>query len=173
MTEADAEASKPGRQLVAFAVGLYGRPGVADACLLLQDGCGVNIPILLMAAWLAARGSRATPSLLEGAGETVGDWHREVVEPLRIVRRRLKSGPAPAPGRSTDEIRDVVKKAELSAEIVELTVLEEFALNQAFEAGRPDPVEAISTVVDFYRVGARESAHDEAIRTIAAAIQAG
>ena len=35
-----------------FAVRLYAEPGVGEACLALQDRFGVDVPLLLWAAWL-------------------------------------------------------------------------------------------------------------------------
>ena len=37
-----------------WAVAAYGRPGVAPACLDLQDRFEQNVPLLLAAAWSAA-----------------------------------------------------------------------------------------------------------------------
>jgi uncharacterized protein (TIGR02444 family) len=37
-----------------WALDAYARPGVAEACLELQDVHGQNVPLLLWAAWAAA-----------------------------------------------------------------------------------------------------------------------
>ena len=37
-----------------FALAVYQKPGVSDACLLLQDRHGCNVPLLLFAAWAGA-----------------------------------------------------------------------------------------------------------------------
>ena len=87
-----------GGALWRFALAVYRKPGVSDACLLLQDRHGCNVPLLLFAAWAGAeRGVALTADEVAAAGSAVGPWHGEVVEPLRAVRRRLKHGPPPAP----------------------------------------------------------------------------
>src|SRR5258708_13954699 len=44
-----------------FSLRFYRRPGVADACIALQDGCGVDVNILLFLLWLALA-RRCVPS---------------------------------------------------------------------------------------------------------------
>jgi len=49
------------------------------------------------------------------------------VRPLRSVRRRLKSGPPPAPNAISEALRARVESVELEAERIELAILEELA----------------------------------------------
>ncbi len=108
-----------------FAVALYGRPGMADLCLELQDRHGMDVPLLLWAAWVgAARDHALTPGELAAADAAVAPWRRDVVAPLRAVRRRLKQGPLPlAPTAGSDSLRDRVKALELEAERLQLAEL--------------------------------------------------
>ena len=53
----------------------------------------------------------------------VAPWRGEVVAALRQLRRRLKSGPAPAPCEATERLRAQIKSAELHAEQIEQAVL--------------------------------------------------
>src|SRR5689334_755005 len=95
-----------GGALWRFALTVYQKPGVSDACLLLQDHYGCNVPLLLFAAWAGAACSVAlTADEVAAAGKAVGPWHGEVVESLRVVRRRLKYGPPPAPDEATAKLR--------------------------------------------------------------------
>ncbi|WP_117193326.1 TIGR02444 family protein [Rhizobium terrae] len=107
-----------------FALKLYGAPGVADACLVLQDENGVDVPVLLFSAWLAKNSVSLSTAEIARLDDLVKDWRNEVVRPLRAVRRRLKSGPRPAPTKETETLRNGVKGAELGAEKIELAVLE-------------------------------------------------
>lgn len=66
------------------------------------------------------------------ARAVVDAWRNEIVRPLRAVRRRFKSGPAPAPDTRTAALRRHVAKAELDAEMVELDELGKWA--DEFEA---------------------------------------
>jgi uncharacterized protein (TIGR02444 family) len=115
-------------ELVTDTVALYGRDGVANACLLLQQRTSLDVNVLLMAAWMGARRKRAL-----GAAEAararalVADWHAQIVTPLRAIRRRLKSGPPPAPSEQTDLLRAKIQAIEISAEIIELSQLQGLA----------------------------------------------
>ena len=46
-----------------------------------------------------------------------------LVEPLRRVRNRMKSGPAPAPSPTTEPLRNKIKAAELDGEQIALAAL--------------------------------------------------
>ena len=56
-----------------FALAVYQKPGVSDACLLLQDRHGCNVTLLLFAAWAGAeRGVALTPTRLPPQGTPSG-----------------------------------------------------------------------------------------------------
>jgi uncharacterized protein (TIGR02444 family) len=110
-----------------FALRLYGGVGVSQAALLLQDRCGADVNVVLLAAFVgAARGSSLSASEFQAARDRTRQWQREVVGPLRVLRQRLKDGPAPAPNPATAELRDRVKALELDAELIELDDLSDF-----------------------------------------------
>src|SRR5690606_291939 len=104
------------RELWDFALRLYGAPGVSDACLTLQDESGVDVPLLLFAAWLADNDTPLRAEEIARIDGVVAGWREDVVKPLRAVRRRLKAGPRPAPTAQTELLRDGVKGVELQAE---------------------------------------------------------
>jgi uncharacterized protein (TIGR02444 family) len=107
-----------------FVVALYARPGVSQACLLLQDRAGVDVNILLFALYAAVeRGVVLAAHELQEMDAAVAAWRNDIILPLRSVRRRLKTGPEPAPGDKTEVLRTQVKSCELDAERVELAVL--------------------------------------------------
>lgn len=107
-----------------FALKLYGAPGVGDACLVLQDESGVDVPVLLFSAWLSKNGTALTAEEVARIDGLVKEWRDEVVKPLRAIRRRLKTGPLPAPTKETETLRNGVKGVELSSEKIELAILE-------------------------------------------------
>lgn len=85
-----------------WAVETYGRPGVAEACLALQDSYGQNVSFLLWAIW-----ANPDEAALARGVQVARDWDQAVLAPLRSVRRALK----------TDEaLREDIKAAELKAE---------------------------------------------------------
>jgi uncharacterized protein (TIGR02444 family) len=101
----------------AFALEVYARPGVSEACLKLQNEAGLDVLLLLATAFAAVR-----LRLLLTAAE-IGEldnacrlWREQVVRPLRAIRTGLKTGPAPAPNNETEELRSKVKAIELDAE---------------------------------------------------------
>ncbi|WP_324764079.1 TIGR02444 family protein (plasmid) [Sinorhizobium meliloti] len=123
-----------------FALGFYAASGVGEACLTLQDECGVDVPVLLFSAWLSKHSVALTEAELVRIDGVVADWRDEVVKPLRSVRRRLKSGPQPAPNHDTEALRNGLKGIELGSEKIEMAVLE--AEGEALIAAGGAPVDA-------------------------------
>ena len=107
-----------------FALELYRRVGVADACLGLQNRHDLDVNVVLFAAFVGAvRRQTLTTADLDLAHRRVDAWHREVVRPLRAVRQRLKTGPLPAPNEATGGLRRKLAQLEIEAEIIELDQL--------------------------------------------------
>ncbi|MBN8293297.1 TIGR02444 family protein [Rhodobacter sp. NTK016B] len=116
------------RPLWDFTLELYGTPGIPDACLTIQDRHQADVTLLIFAAWVGAvRRTRLTPEQAQSAAAAVADWHAEIVRPLRAVRRRMKTGPRPAPDAGTEALRDKLKAVEIGAEKIELLLLESLA----------------------------------------------
>lgn len=104
-----------------FSVAVYGRPGVADACLRLQDRLGLDVNLLLFGCWVGVLGGgrveeRDWKRLI---GETSA-WRAETVEPLRAIRRRLKTASWPGiDPAAASALREAVMQLELEAERLE------------------------------------------------------
>jgi uncharacterized protein (TIGR02444 family) len=147
MREADHPHPQPAdAPLWTFAVNLYGAPGVAEACLALQDRYGCDVNVLLFAAWMGAAHHHTLSSVeLAEAAATVQHWHAEIVRPLRSVRRRLKSGPPPARHATTEALRARVKSVELEAERIELAMLEALAA-RAYTRGSTSGGESLANL---------------------------
>lgn len=127
-----------------FALALYAREGVPPACLALQEATGLDVNILLFAAWRGAVLRReVSPADIDAARARVAEWHSEVVKALRTVRRRLKTGPSPAPDDRTAKLRAQVQAIEIAAEIIELEEL------GALADGPPAPPETDAAVLGF------------------------
>jgi uncharacterized protein (TIGR02444 family) len=110
----------------AFALRIYARPLVADACLRLQDEAGVDVMMFLIIAFAAVRHHvLLTTSEVRDLDEACRPWREQIVHPLRAVRGRLKSGPLPAPSRETEPFRSTIKAAELAAERLQNRLLAE------------------------------------------------
>jgi uncharacterized protein (TIGR02444 family) len=101
----------------AFALDIYARPGVADACLSLQNRAGVDVMMFLMVGYAAIKHRilLTLPEIRE-LDEACRPWREQIVRPLRAIRLGLKAGPAPAPSSETEQFRSKVKAVELAAE---------------------------------------------------------
>ena len=108
----------------AFALRFYERPEVAEALLLLQDRVGADVCVVLFALFIARTHRVAVDGQdLADLDAVIADWRREVIWPLRSLRRRLRSGPSPAPAAATQALLQRIKAAEIDAEQIELAVL--------------------------------------------------
>ena len=116
----------------------YGRPGVADACLSLQDEHGQSAPYLLWAVWARAD----DPDLLAAAAAAVRAWEDVATLPLRRVRRDLKTPRPPVADNDREFVRTGAAEAELAAEKALLQALE--ALTPTPPRGRASPAQALA-----------------------------
>lgn len=104
-----------------WALEVYARQPVAEACLQLQDAHGQNVPYLLWAAWMGQEGRSAD---LKGAAKIMRQWDAEVGAPLRGVRRALKAPRPMVDEAAKESLRDAVKAVELRGERVLMESLE-------------------------------------------------
>ncbi len=102
----------------AFALRFYARPGVAAACLALQDEAGADVCLMLRLLHLATDRMAAQAASVAALDAAARPWREAVVHPLRGIRRWLRDSHADA-----DALREAVKSAELDAERMLLMVL--------------------------------------------------
>jgi uncharacterized protein (TIGR02444 family) len=131
----------------AFALEIYARPGVAEACLKLQNEAGVDVMIFLMVAYAAVR-HRIFLTLAEirTLDETCRPWREQIVRPIRAIRSGLKRGPLPAPNPETEQFRSKVKAIELAAERLQNQLLAECLPLRPPERDAVDPEELRSVL---------------------------
>lgn len=116
-----------------FSLRVYGAPGVAAECLDLQDKRGLDINVVLFAAWLGAeRGVQLDASDINRIGQAVANWSDSVVRPLRAVRQGLKLMPEIA-WSEVQALRKRVADTELFSEQIEQAQLYRLAT----DFGRP------------------------------------
>jgi uncharacterized protein (TIGR02444 family) len=117
------DSSRPlNEQSWAFALQIYAEPGIADACLRLQAEAGVDVMMLLTAAFAAVRcGILLSPSDIKDMDDTCRSWREQIVQPLRALRVALKSWPSSTP--ATEKLRSQIKASELSAERLQNDVM--------------------------------------------------
>ncbi len=107
--------SSEGSDFWRFSLALYAQPAVPPACLRLQDGHGLDVNLLLFCLYAGSRGRRLDAGELAALDARVAAWRAQVVQPLRAMRRWLKTAdldPALAPA----ELRPRVQALELAAE---------------------------------------------------------
>src|SRR4029077_15958065 len=113
MADAQAEQGSP---FWRFSLRFYRLPGVADACIALQDGCGVDVNILLFLLWLATARRRVPLAEAQELCAKAAAWRDDVVAPLRTLRRRLKDGSTLVERGTAELFRTRIKAMELESE---------------------------------------------------------
>jgi uncharacterized protein (TIGR02444 family) len=103
----------PADRLWAFSTALYAAPGVEAACLDLQERFGADVNLALFCVWAGPLDAAG----LARAAAAAAPVQRDLVLPLRAMRRALARGGEEAP------LRAAVKAAELEAERLELARL--------------------------------------------------
>lgn len=99
-----------------FSLAFYAREPVGAACLSLQDRRGADVNILLLCCWLATLKLTINEAGLRAAIEAVADWRRNVLEPLRAVRRQVVNAPMEIDRAERRAIKDGLLAAELDSE---------------------------------------------------------
>ena len=118
-----------------FSLRFYALPDVAPACLALQDQANVDVNLMLFLLFVADGGRAITRDDVVRLDASIAPWRSEVVEPLRALRRRLRSGVGDVPTPTSEGLRNMVKKIELEAERLEQARLE----NAVPTLGKPAP----------------------------------
>src|ERR1700730_10710133 len=106
MTEATSSLGSP---FWRFSLGFYRRPGVADACISLQEEAGVDVNLLLFLLWQGTRKRALLAAEVEEIERRIAPWRDATVIPLRAVRRALKSPPALVPPATAEFFRTRIK----------------------------------------------------------------
>jgi uncharacterized protein (TIGR02444 family) len=124
-----------GERFWAFSLDLYGRDGVAPACLRLQDRLGADVNVMLFCCWAGSLGRRLSADEIRLAVAAVRPWHDEIVAPIRAARRRLKQGLAGMAPEPAEALRQRLLSVEIEAErIAQFRLAELFPGDNAREA---------------------------------------
>ncbi|HEY2137266.1 MAG TPA: TIGR02444 family protein [Xanthobacteraceae bacterium] len=99
-----------------FSLGYYRGAGVSEACLELQDTCGVDVNVVLFLLWLASQRHVIAADQVKQIADKVRPWQVDVIGPIRALRRMLKSD-APLLDKGAAELfRTKIKAIELESE---------------------------------------------------------
>jgi uncharacterized protein (TIGR02444 family) len=143
----DLAAQHPGSPFWRFSLAFYRRPGVADACIFLQEEAGADVNLLLFLLWHARQGRVLSMAEVAALDARIAPWRDLTVIPLRAVRRGLKSPPGLVAAAEAETFRSRIKAAELEAERLQQEAM--FAIGLAGAAGS-DPAAAARANVAAY-----------------------
>jgi uncharacterized protein (TIGR02444 family) len=118
-----------------FSLNYYKQSGVSDACIALQDGCGVDVNLLLFLVWLADNGRALNADEVKTLDGKVKSWRELTIIPIRVVRRKLKGAATLVEPARQESFRDNVKAVELAAERLQQEAL--YAFTKSGPLGRP------------------------------------
>lgn len=160
-----------------FSLSFYRQGGVSEACLELQDRCGVDVNIVLFLLWTATLRRRLEAGETLALADKVRAWQNDVVVPIRNLRRSLKSPPPLLDAGTAELFRTKVKAVELESERLQQEAMFALAPSLRYEPadtveeaartnlanyqsvmGRQFAIAAIETLVNALRLAARESA---------------
>jgi uncharacterized protein (TIGR02444 family) len=134
-----------------FSVKFYAEPGVAPACIELQDTAKVDVNVLFFLLWYATQGRVLNAAEVEEVERAIGLWRDMAVVPIRNVRRALKTPPSVVAPETAEGFRTRIKAVELEAERLQQEAL--YDLAQSGRLGRPaaSTVEAARDNVSAYQ----------------------
>jgi uncharacterized protein (TIGR02444 family) len=134
-----------------FSLKFYGQTGVSDACIALQDGCGVDVNLLLFLFWLASERQALSADEVKKLDATIKSWRELTIIPIRDTRRKLKGAKTFVDPAKQEALRDKVKAVELEAEKLQQEAL--YAFTQTGPLGKPSepPAAARGNVAAFER----------------------
>ena len=151
MSEPDAKIPASNSPFWRVSINFYGVPGVAQACIELQDQASVDVNILFFLLWNATQGRTYKKADVAEIERMIGAWRDMAVVPIRNVRRALKSPPPVMAPDVAEGFRTRIKAVELEAERLQQEAL--FELAQTSRLGQPSasPAKAARASVDAYQ----------------------
>jgi uncharacterized protein (TIGR02444 family) len=99
-----------------FSLQFYRQPGVAEACIKLQEEAGVDVNLLLFLLWHGAQARALSAAEVGLLDQKIAGWRNLTVIPLRAIRRALKSPPGLVETGTAEAFRTRIKAVELEAE---------------------------------------------------------
>jgi uncharacterized protein (TIGR02444 family) len=155
-----------------FSLRFYRAPKVADACLALQDGAGIDVNLLLFLLWHAAHGHELTAAEVAALEVRIAPWRDLTVVPLRNVRRALKSPPALVEPGTAELFRSKIKSVELEAERLQQEAMYGLARDNLLGRLAESPEDAARGNVAAYAANCAKPFPETAVETLLAAFAA-
>ena len=134
-----------------FSVKFYAVPGVAEACIALQDQAKVDVNILFYLLWNATQGRAFNAADVNEIERRIGPWREVAVVPVRNIRRALKSPPPVVEPAAAEALRTRVKAVELEAERLQQEALYGLAETSRLGLRAPSKAEAAQDSISSYQ----------------------
>jgi uncharacterized protein (TIGR02444 family) len=135
-----------------FSLHFYRHAGVSDACIALQDGCGVDVNLLLFLFWLAADRQALAADEVKKLDDSVRDWRNLTIIPIRDARRKLKGAATLVDPGKQEAFRTKVKAIELDAERLQQEALYAFTRSGPLGQAADPPAAARGNVAAYQGV---------------------
>jgi uncharacterized protein (TIGR02444 family) len=134
-----------------FSIKFYAIPGVAAACIELQDQAKVDVNILFFLLWNATQSRALSEADVAEIERAIGPWRDMAVIPIRDVRRALKSPPPVIAAEAAEGLRTRVKAVELEAERLQQEALFDLARTGRLGQAGGTSIEAARASVSAYQ----------------------
>jgi uncharacterized protein (TIGR02444 family) len=135
-----------------FSLTFYRQAGVSDACIALQDDCGIDVNLLLFLFWLASDDRQLSTEDVELLDDNVRDWRNLTIVPIRDARRKLKGAATLVAPAKQEAFRTKVKAIELDAERLQQEALYEFTQSGPLGVEAPRSVAGRANVMAYEQV---------------------
>jgi len=134
-----------------FSLHFYRQAGVSDACIALQDDCGVDVNLLLFLFWLADDGRALAADEVKKLDDKVRSWRELTIIPIRDTRRKLKGAATLVDPALQEAFRNKVKAIELDAEQLQQRALYAFTQSGPLGQSAAPPAAAGGNVAAYER----------------------
>jgi uncharacterized protein (TIGR02444 family) len=134
-----------------FSVKFYAVPGVAPACIELQDQAGVDVNLLFFLLWNATERRALGNAEVAELERSIGTWRNTAVIPLRELRRALKSPPPVMGPDAAEGFRTRIKAVELEAERLQQEAMYDLARSGRLGTSAATAEQAARTSVAAYQ----------------------
>jgi uncharacterized protein (TIGR02444 family) len=137
VTVAETTPASAGSPFWRFSLRLYRSPGVAEACITLQEESGADVNLLLFLLWHGSQQRRVAAPEVARLDQKVAAWRERAIIPLRAIRRALKSPQGLVEAGTAEAFRTRIKAVELEAERLQQEAM--YALVRVSLLGEPAP----------------------------------
>jgi uncharacterized protein (TIGR02444 family) len=167
----EAQTSSSGSPFWRFSLQFYRLPGVAEACIRLQEEAGADVNLLLFLLWHGTRQRRLSAAEIARLEQDIAAWREATVIPLRAIRRALKSPPGLVEAGTAEAFRTRIKAVELEAERLQQEAMYERVRACLLGEAAPSVAEAARANVAAYGTTCRTAFADGDVDTLLAAVE--